>query len=213
MENDKIKVIIADDHPIVRKGLKEIVEEIPGVVVTDEAENGYEVLDKVTGENCDLLILDISMPGMGGLETLTKVKNISTTLKVLIFSIYSEDHYAIRFLKAGASGYLSKQSEPYAIVEAINTLIIGEKYFSDDVLQKYIRSKDSDFSLAPHETLSNREYEIMLLLASGKRISGVAKDLLISAKTVFTHKERIFQKMNIQESAELTQYAVEHDLL
>ncbi|MFC1607986.1 response regulator [Candidatus Latescibacterota bacterium] len=213
MDNEKIKVMIADDHPIVRKGLKEIVEEIPGVVVTDEAENGYEVLDKISGDNCDLLILDISMPGMGGLETVTKVKTVSTTVKILVFSIYSEDHYAIRFLKAGASGYLSKQSDPYAIVEAINTVINGGKYFSKDILQKYIQSIDSDFSLAPHETLSNREYEIMLLLASGKRISDVAKDLLISAKTVFTHKERIFQKMNIQESAELTQYAVEHELL
>ena len=212
MENG-FKVIIADDHPIVRKGLKEIVEEIRGVLSVDEAEDGFILIDKVAENDYDLIILDVSMPGINGLDTLYQLQLLKKTFKVIVFSIYSEDQYAIRFLKAGASGYITKDRDASDIIDAIQTVMNDGRYFSKDILEKFVLAKVSGFNDTPHEMLSNREYEIMLMLASGNKSSDIAIDLSISEKTVGTHKIRIFNKMNLQNMSELIHYAVEKNLI
>ena len=208
-----IRIIIADDHPIIRKGLKEIIADIPGVIAIDEAENGNELIRKM--ENCkyDLIILDISMPDLSGIDAIKHINKIDKSVRILIFSIYSEDHYAVRFLKAGAHGYLQKICESSEIIEAVKSVTGGKKYFSNEVYEKFIMNKENNFIFTPHELLSNREYDIMLLLASGKKSSEIASELDVSEKTVSTHKKRILDKMSMKKNAELVKYVVENRLI
>ncbi len=209
----KKKIIIADDHPIVRKGLKDILAEITSAEVVAEAENGFELMDIIGREKYDLLILDITMPGMSGLDALRHINTLYGKIPTLVFSIYSEDNYAIRFLQAGASGYVNKESDATVIIEAVNTVLMGGMYFSRDILEKYATISNNNFDQSPHERLSNREYEIMLLMAKGKRMSEIAEELAISAKTVSTHKSRIFEKMNFSSSSDLIKYAIDSKIL
>jgi len=207
------RIIIADDHPIIRKGLKDILDEISDVEVADEVENGFDLLKKLENDSYDLIILDISMPGMSGLDAIRQIRALYGRVNILVFTIYSEEHYAIRFLKAGASGYVNKESDAIVIIEAINTALMGGMYYSKEILEKYVASKNRNFASSPHELLSNREYEVMLLIASGKRMTYIATELMISVKTVSTHKMRIFEKMNINSNSDLTQYASENNIL
>ena len=209
----KIRIILADDHPIIRKGLKEIIADIPGIVVIDEAENGNELLRKMKNYRYDMIILDISMPDLSGIDAIKQIKRIDKSVKVLVFSIYSEDHYAVRFLKAGAHGYLQKICESSEIIEAVKSIADGRKYFSNEVYEKFILNMEKNFVFTPHELLSNREYEIMILFASGKKSSEIASELDVSEKTVSTYKKRILDKMNMKKYAELVKYVVENKLI
>jgi two-component system invasion response regulator UvrY len=186
-----IRIIIADDHPIVRKGLKLILEESSNIKVEDEAESGEELLHKLSQKKFDLVLLDISMPGRSGLDILKQIKLEKKNLPVLILSIHPEEQYAIRAIKAGASGYLTKDSAPEELINAINKVIRGKKYISTTLAEKIAVELDDNFEKPHHKKLSDREYEIMCLLCSGLTISEIGKKLNLSIKTISTYKARI----------------------
>ena len=207
-----IKILIADDHAIVRKGLKQILEEMPGKVSSDEARNGQEVLQKTWDDNYDMVLLDISMPGNSGLDILKQLKSEQPDLKILILSMHPEEQYAIRALKAGASGYLTKESTPNELVKAIRKISAGKKYVSAS-LAETIASHLDDMSEKPlHEILSDREFEVMRKIASGKTVKEIAGELSLSVKTISTYRARILEKMNMKNNAQLTYYAIHNKL-
>jgi len=208
-----IRILVADDHPIIRRGLKQIIDEEFNMKVEDEAENGYEVLEKIQKNNFDVILLDISMPGMNGLDVLKQIKSIKSNLHVLILSIYPEEHYAVRVLKAGASGYLSKESAPEELVKAIRKVNTGGRYVSSSLAEKLAFNISADDNKMVHELLSDREFQVMFMIASGKTVSDIAAELSLSVKTVSTYRCRILDKMNLNSNAELTHYAFENNLI
>ncbi len=208
-----IKILIADDHPIVRKGLKEIIEVTPDMMVGDEASNGQEALEKVRKSDLDVVLLDISMPGRSGLDLLKELKSEKPELSVLILSMHPEEQYAVRVLKAGASGYLTKESAPDELIAAIKKASIGRKYVSSSLAEKLALYLEIDAEKPLHETLSDREYEVMRMIASGKTISEIAKKLFLSVKTISTYRSRILEKMRMKSNAELTHYALKNRLV
>ncbi|MCK4799058.1 MAG: response regulator transcription factor [Spirochaetes bacterium] len=208
-----IKVIIADDHPVVRKGLKQILEESHHIVVEDEVSNGQELLEKLHTKNFDIVLLDISMPGRSGLDILKQIKYDKPNLYVLVLSMHPEEQYAIRALKAGASGYLTKESAPEELINAIIKVSRGGKYVSSSFAEKLAFSFTDDPQKPPHEKLSDREFEIMRMLASGKRVTEIAEELFLSVKTISTHRAKILKKMNFKNNAEITKYAIKNNLM
>jgi len=208
-----IKILIADDHPVVRKGLKEIIEETPGMVVGGEASNGQEVLENVRKSDYDVVLLDISMPGRSGLEILKELKSEKPELSVLILSIHPEEQYAVRALKAGASGYLTKESAQDELIAAIRKASTGRKYISSSLAEKLAFYLEIDTEKPLHETLSDREYEVMCMIASGKTIKEIAEELFLSVKTISTYRSRILEKMRMKSNVELTHYALKHGLV
>ncbi len=207
-----IRILVADDHPIVRKGLKQIIEETSDIIVEDEAGDGYEVLEKIQKNNFDIVLLDISMPGKNGLDVLKQIKTIKSNLHVLILSMHPEEQYAIRVLKAGASGYLTKESAPEELVKAIRKVANRGKYVSSSLAEKLVFDLSTGNKMA-HETLSDREFQVMCMIASGKTVSEVADELSLSVKTVSTYRARILDKMRLKNNAELTRYAFENNLI
>jgi two-component system invasion response regulator UvrY len=208
-----IKILIADDHPIVRQGFKQVLQDTADLVVADEAGNGQEVLSLVSKKDYDVILLDISMPGKNGLEVLKELKVLNPKIPVLILSIYPEEQYAIRALKAGASGYLTKASAPEELISAIRKVSRGGKYISSSLAEKIAYELDGDSGKAPHETLSDREYQILLMIASGKTVSDIAGEMCLSVKTVSTYRSRIIDKMKLKNNAELTTYAIRNKLV
>jgi len=209
-----IRILIADDHTIVREGLKQILAETPDMVVVDEANNGQEVLEKVWKNDYDVVLLDISMPGRSGLDILKQLKSENAKLAVLILSMYSEEQYAMRALRAGASGYMTKESAPDELIEAIRKVSRGRKYISPSLAEKLAFSLETgDERKAPHENLSDREYQVMCMIASGKIIKEIAEELSLSVKTVSTYRSRILEKMGLKNNAALTHYAVQNRLV
>jgi two-component system invasion response regulator UvrY len=208
-----INILIADDHTIVRKGLKQILAETPDMVVADEASNGYEVLEKVRKNNFDVLLLDISMPGKSGLDILKELKAEKPKLPVLVLSMYPEEQYAIRVLRAGASGYLTKESAPDELVVAMRKVAQGKKYVSPSLAEKLAFDLEMDTTKPPHEMLSDREYQFLCMIASGKTVGEIAENLLLSAKTISTYRARILEKMKMKNNAELTHYAIQNRLV
>lgn len=208
-----MKILIADDHPIVRTGLKQILEEAPYKLDCDEARDGHEVLRKVAGQAYDLVLLDIAMPGINGLDCLKQIKKETPRLPVLIISMYPEEQYAMRALKAGASGYLTKQSAPDELLLAIKKVLSGGKYVSASLAEKLAWQLEKEGAEHPHETLSDREYEVLRLIASGKTASQIADQLCLSVKTVSTYRARILDKMKLRNNAELTHYALRNHLV
>lgn len=208
-----IKILIADDHPIVRKGLKEIIEETSDMVVADEANNGEEALDKVLKSNLDVVVLDISMPGMSWIDILKKIKKEKPELSVLVLSMHPEELYAVQVFRAGASGYLTKQSTPDELLAAIRKISTRRKYISTSLAEKLAYDLENDANGPPHETLSNREYEVMCLIATGKTVKEIAEKLKLSVKTISTYRSRILEKMNMRNNAELTHYAIKNRLV
>lgn len=207
-----IRIIIADDHAVVRKGLKQIFDETLDLVVTDEANSGIELLDKIRKNDYDVVILDISMPGKDGLDTLKELKGIKPDLPVLIFTIYPEEQYAVRVLKAGASGYINKESEPELLIEAIRKVSHGRKYISPYLAE--LLASNLDTGEAPlHEQLSDREYQVMCMIASGKTATDIAKELSLSINTISTYRIRILEKMGMKNNAEITHYALKNRLV
>lgn len=208
-----IRILIADDHTLVREGLKQILSDLPDMAVTDEASNGKEVLDKVRENDFDVVLLDISLPGQSGVDILKQIKLIKPELPVLILSMYPEEQYAIRTLRAGASGYLTKDSVPDELIEALRTVSLGKRYITYALAEKIAYELDADAKKPLHERLSDREYQVMCMIASGKSVSQIAREISLSVKTISTHRARILKKMNMKNNAELTHYAIKHGLV
>jgi two-component system invasion response regulator UvrY len=208
-----IRVLIADDHAVVRQGLKQIVSENPDMTVAGEAANGHEVLDFARRYDCDLVLLDLAMPGKDGLDTLKELKLVRPHLPVLVLSVYPEEQYAVRLLRAGAAGYLTKESAPEELVAAIRKVSRGGRYVSEALAEQLAVLLGSGPDRPPHETLSDREIRVMVMLASGKTASEVAAALCLSVKTISTYRSRALRKMNMRNNAEFSFYAVKHGLL
>jgi DNA-binding NarL/FixJ family response regulator len=208
-----IRILVADDHAVVREGLKRIIAATTDMMVAGEAVNGQQVLDLVGSGSWDVVLLDISMPGRGGLDVLRQLKAEHPRLPVLVLSMYSEDQYAVRVLKAGGAGYLTKDSAPEELVNAVRRVIRGRKYIGPATAERLAVDLDLDFQEAPHEALSDREYQVLCLLGSGKTVSEIADRLALSVKTISTYRTRILEKMKMNTTAELIRYAIRHNLV
>jgi len=208
----KIKILIADDHPLFRQGLKNAFSETPDIEVVGEAENGNDVLGKVREHDLSLVLLDISMPGKGGLEVLKQLKSEHPKIPVLILSVYQENQYAVRFIKAGASGYLTKESSIDTLLDAVRKVAQGGNYASADITEK-LAFDFLNIDKPLHELLSDREYQVFSMIATGKSLTEIGKDLSLSVKTISTHRTRILDKMRMKKNAELIHYAIQHELL
>ena len=208
-----IRILIADDHAVVRKGLRQILEDASDIVVGGEAGNGREVMEKIQTGGWDALVLDITMPGQTGLEVLKEVRQVAPRLPVLVLSMHSQEQYAARVLKAGASGYLPKESAPEELIKAIRKVCSGGKYVSADQAEKLIYLFDNTSDKPPHELLSDREFEVLRAIASGRTVSQIAADIHLSVKTVSTYRARILEKMQMKTNAELTTYAIKNNLV
>lgn len=211
--NNKIKILIADDHAIVREGLKQIVAEEKDMIVSGEAENASSLMSLLEKENWSIVVLDINMPGKSGLEALKDVKHLYPDLPVLILSMFSEDQYGLRAIKAGASGYLKKVSAPTELVVAIRKIVSGRKYINPDLAEKLADNFGSDKQNILHEKLSDREYQIMCNIALGKSAEEIAEELSLSINTIYTYRNRILEKMSMKSNVELTQYALQNKLI
>jgi DNA-binding NarL/FixJ family response regulator len=208
-----LKILIADDHAVVRRGLRQILlEEYPSAVIGEVAD-AESLLAEVIKDDWNIVITDMNMPGRSGLDALSQIKQIAPQVPVLVMSMYPEDQYALRVLKAGASGYLGKDNIHYDIVKAIQAVQLGKKFITPAVAEKLADSLGEDRSLQPHEVLSDREFEVLKLLAYGKAVSDIASQLSLSATTVSTYRARIMEKMNMRTNAELTRYALEKKLI
>ena len=208
-----IRVLVVDDHPIVREGLKQILSDTEDILVVDEADSGQAVLTSAARSNFDVVLLDISMPGRDGLEVLRELKQQKPKLPVLILSMYPEEHYAVRVLRAGASGYLTKSSAPDELISAIRKVASGRKYISSTLAERLTYELDRDADRPMHEVLSDREYQVMHMISTGKSVKEIAEALGLSVKTVSTYRSRIMEKMNMKNNAQMTFYAVENHLL
>lgn len=208
-----IKILVVDDHTIVREGLKQILEDIPDISVVDEASNGKEVINKVGNKDYDLVLLDISLPGRSGLDVLKQLKTIKPKLPVLMLSMYPEEQYAIRSLRASASGYLTKESASDELIDAIRKVAKGRKYITSSLAEKLAFEMEIDAGKPIHETLSDREYQVMCMIASGKRVKDIAEILSLSIKTISTYRSRILKKMKMKNNAQLTHYAIKNGLV
>lgn len=208
-----VRFLIADDHTIVRRGLRQILMEgFPAAEIT-EVGDAEEMIKKVMQETWDVVISDLSMPGRSGLEALQQIRQIQPRLPVLILSIHPEEQYALRVLKAGAAGYLSKDLAPDELVNAVQRVMLGKKYITASVAEKLASVLDGDNNKLLHEHLSDREFSVLKLLASGKSVSDIAESMFLSVTTVSTYRARIMAKMNMKTNADLTLYAIEHKLL
>lgn len=208
-----IKVFIADDHAIVREGLKQILADTRDIVLAGEAENGLDAIRLFRRSGCHVVLLDISLPDKSGIEVLKQIKKEKPELAVLMLSMHREDQYAIRSLKAGAAGYLTKQSAPKELVTAIRQVAGGLKYVSPALAQELANHLGEDHEAPTHETLSDREYQTLTMIASGKTVGVIAKELSLSVKTVSEYRARLLAKMKLKNSAELTHYAIKNGLI
>jgi two-component system invasion response regulator UvrY len=208
-----INILIADDHSIVREGLKQIVAESPEMAVRGEAVNGRQVLKLVHKADYDLILLDIAMPGRGGIDTLKELKIEKPEIPVLILSMYPEDQYAVRAIKAGAAGYLTKESAPEELIGAIKKVAQGGKYVSTDLAEKLVETLGKDTEKPDHAMLSDREYQVMIMIATGKTVKEIADELSLSVKTISTNRARALKKMGMKNNAEFAYYAIKQGLV
>lgn len=208
-----IRVIIADDHGIVRHGLRQVLEAESDISIVAEAQNGNEVLEVLRSSKVDVVVLDITMPGRNGLETLKEIKNTYPDIAVIVLSMHPKDQYAVRVLRAGASGYITKESAPDELVIAIRKAYRSERYITGDVAELLADYVEHGVSQVSHRMLSDREFEVFRLLASGQSITNIADDLNLSVKTVSTYKARIAEKTGLASIADITRYCIEHSLI
>jgi len=208
-----LKILIADDHAIVREGLKQILAATPDMVVAGEATSGNEALKMARQTPYDLVLLDISLPGKNGLEVLKQLRLESARMPILMLSMYPEEQYALRALKAGANGYLTKESAPDELITAIGKVSRGGNYVSASLAEKLAAYLGRETDKRPHQLLSDREYQVMLLIASGKTVSEIAHELMLSVKTISTNRARSLQKLGMKSNSEFTYYAVKESLV
>ena len=208
-----MKILLTDDHVVVRQGLKLILQDHFKRAHFGEARNAQEAIDSVYRNGWDVVVLDINMPGRGGLETLKEIKRMKPKLPVLILSMNPEDQFAVRMLKAGAAGYLTKESAGNELVGAIEKVVNGGRYISPSLAERMASYLDMDVQKAPHERLSDREFLILRMIASGKTVSQIGRELSLSVKTISTYRTRLLQKMDMKNNAELTHYAMQKSLV
>ncbi len=209
----KIRILLADDHMMFREGVKHMLASTAEFSIVGEAANAQEVLDKVRPEEIDVVVLDIAMPGRDGIEVLKQLKQIDPHLHVLVLSMYPEDQYAFRAIKAGASGYLTKNKASSELIEAIRRIASGRKYISSEVAEQLAVDLERDADKPLHQKLSDREYQVMRLIASGKTVKQISVELSISVSSVSTLRARILKKFGMKTNAEVTHYAIKHDLV
>jgi len=208
-----IRVLVADDHAVVRRGLKDLLGESGDIVVQGEAATGRELLDQLHENSWDVVVLDIHLPDQNGLDLLVEIKRLRPELPVLILTICAEEQFAVRALRAGASGYVTKESAPEELVQAVRKVVARGRYVSPAVAERLARWVDPAAEKPPHDTLSAREFQIFRLLASGRSVSRAAEEVCLSVKTVSTYRTRILEKMNLKTNADLTLYAVRNRLI
>ena len=208
-----LHVILCDDHPIFREGLKKILLPYSDIKVDAEAGSGVELMEKVKGKRCDVIILDISLQDMNGLDVMKALQASGNKAAVLILSMHPEEHYALRALKAGASGYLQKESVPEELVDAVRKIARGGKYVTPSLAERLAFQLEPDTEKAPHELLSDREYQVLCLLASGKGVKEIASELAVSPPTVATYRSRILTKLNLVTTVDLVRYALRNGLV
>lgn len=208
-----ISVLIADDHPIVRKGLKQILEETSEIVVSAEVSSGQEAIEKISSEDFGVILLDISMPGIGGLEALKQIRQIRPALPVLILSMHPEEQYAFRAMKSGASGYLTKDSIPDELISAVKKVHQGGKYITPALAERLAVEIETQGEKPLHQYLSDREYQVLLSIAGGKTLREISGELYLSPKTVSTYRARILEKMKMKTNADITRYVMKNRLL
>ncbi|MCO6439047.1 MAG: response regulator transcription factor [Phycisphaerae bacterium] len=208
-----IRVVIADDHAIVREGIRRTLADTPDIQVTGEAGDGRALLAALTRNPADVVLLDLAMPGTPGLELLEELRRRNPSLPVLVLSMYPAEQYAVRAIQAGAAGYINKASPPSELLAALRAVAVGHRYISPDVAESLAMHLDRSAARNPHNGLSNREYEVMCLIARGRSASEIADSLGLSVKTVSTYRRRILEKLNLIQNAEITRYAIEHALI
>ncbi|MEI6761465.1 MAG: response regulator transcription factor [Betaproteobacteria bacterium] len=208
-----IRVILCDDHAMIRRGIRETLSEAVDIQVTGEASSYADVREQIRNVACDVLVLDLNMPGRGGLEVLSSLRESGSTIKVLIVSMFPEDQYAIRCLRAGAQGYLNKAGDPADLIQAVRTVAQGRKYVTPDVAHMLVESLSAPENESLHATLSERELQTLLKIASGKRLSEIAEELMLSPKTVSVYRSRVLEKLKLGNNAELTVYAIRNGLV
>lgn len=208
-----IQVVLCDDHAVVRRGIRDTLTEASDIEVTGEAASYAELRDILRTASCDVLLLDLNMPGRSGLEVLASVRETHADIRVLIVSMYPEDQYAVRCLRAGAQGYANKASDPLELITAVRTLMLGRKYLTPEVAQMLAESVAQPTLEAPHAALSERELQTLLKIATGSRLSDIAEELMLSPKTVSVYRSRVLEKLKLTNNAELTVYAIRNDLV
>ena len=211
--NEKIHVLIADDHAIVRQGLRQILSETEDMVVAGEAEDGADAMRLARSQEWSVFLLDVSMPNRNGIDTLKQLKKEFPRLPVLMLSMHPEDQYAVRAIQAGAAGYLTKQSAPEMLVTAIRQVAMGKKYVSPSVAMQLADAISYDSEKPAHETLSDREYQVLVMIAAGRTLTQIAEDLNLSVKTVSEYRKRLLEKMRLETNAELIHYGMRHGLV
>ncbi len=208
-----IRVILCDDHAVVRRGIRDTLSEAVDIKVVGEAGSYSEVRELLRATPCEVLVLDLNLPGRGGLEVLASLKETETPIRVLVVSMFPEDQYAIRCLRAGAQGYLNKAGNPAELIEAVRTIAQGRKYVTPSVAQMLVDNLATPTSEALHDSLSERELQTLLKIASGKRLSDIAEELMLSPKTVSVYRSRVLEKLKLSNNAELTVYAIRNGLV
>lgn len=208
-----IRILIIDDHAMFREGLKQILAKHSDMRVVDEAGSGQEAMEKILHNKLDVILLDISLPGRSGADLLTEIRKEKPELATLVLSMHPEDQYAVRMMKAGASGYLTKESAADELISAIRKVAVGGRYISSKLAEEMAVALDTNTPKLPHQMLSNREFQVMRMLASGKSLKEIADELFLSEKTVTTYRARVLEKMRLRNNVELTIYAIENKLL
>lgn len=208
-----LKILLADDHPVVRAGIKQILSKAYPQMAFGEVKNAKELLEQVSSASWDIVLLDLSMPGVDGVEALKQIKQQQPRLPVLILSMFPVEQYAVRTIRAGASGYLNKESAPEELVQAIQTILRGGEYISQAAADELVLDARQEGDRAPHKRLSNREYQVLCRIASGKQVKEISTELALSPKTISTFRARLLEKMHMQTDAELTYYAIHNGLV
>jgi len=208
-----IKVVLCDDHAMVRRGIRDTLAEAVDIQVVGEAGSYAEVKEVLRNTECDVLVLDLNLPGRGGLDVLASLREAESSVRVLVVSMFPEDQYAIRCLRAGAQGYLNKAGDPADLIKAVRALALGRKYVTPEVSQMLVENLASPSTEALHASLSERELQTLLKIASGKRLSDIAEELMLSPKTVSVYRSRLLEKLKLTNNAELTVYAIRNALV
>lgn len=208
-----IKIVIADDHDIVRAGLKQIIADEEDMEVAGEANSGEKLIELIKKNDYDVVLLDLKMSGMNGIEVMKHIKAIKPAIPVIVLSMHAEDQYAVRTIKAGASGYITKETAGDSLISAVKRVVAGGKYISPTLAETLAESVAGGGNELPHENLTDREFQVLCMIASGKTVSEIGSELFLSVKTISTYRQRILEKMNMKNNSELTHYVIKNNIL